>query len=377
LDKSERKILFTLKSTLNAAFPHHDFAALGADQFSREKNASTVLSSLSNTFKTVGISTPSEFHGGGRGVGSGLGDRGVYKSGISRATTYSAYPGDGRDFAPGSLPTKSESVDVLKELERRQVGEYDADVVSATHPVLFGVLDDVIGLRHDQCEVFVWTPPNTETDPHGGGGDNDSEGEWPDGSSDEDTGDESGDEDFVDLGDETESEDGSDDRRQRPFYYPGGMTIRNTPMVASRYHSNNLKGSGSFPATPAGMSLLERSRRVSPHSSRSPTRNHRLRVRGSLLWSNHWFFVNRKSKRVLFISIWAKSRGYGFSPSSSSMAGAGLGLGFGGGGGTKTGTNGGGGGGGLNVASERFVGWQGSQGAGARAFARKAGSSLF
>ncbi|KAG8858998.1 hypothetical protein FRB91_008964 [Serendipita sp. 411] len=360
LDKSERKILFTLKSTLNAAFPHHDFAALGADQFSREKNASAVLSSLSNTFKSVGINSSSEFHGN-RGVGSGLGDRGVYKSGLSRATTYSAYPGDRRGFSPGSLPTRSESVDVLKELERRQVSEYDADVVSATHPVLFGVLDDAIGLRPDQCEVYVWTPPNTETDPHGGGGENDSEDEWPDGSSEEDSGDESGDEIFVE-GDETESEDGSDDRR-RPFYYPGGLTIRKPPMMNQQF-SNNVKQSGSYP-TAAAMSILERSQRRSPHS-RSPTRN-RLRVRGSLLWSNHWFFVNRKLKRVLFISIWAKSRGYGFSPSSSSMtAGASL-IG-----GTKTGMNGG-----LNTVSERFVGWQGSQGAGARAFARKTGSSLF
>ncbi|CAG7849330.1 SubName: Full=Uncharacterized protein {ECO:0000313/EMBL:CCA70928.1} [Serendipita indica DSM 11827] len=372
LDKSERKTLFVLKSTLNAAFPHHDFASLGADQFSREKNGSAVLASLSNTFRSVGVSSPSDIQNGGRPGSAG---RGGYMAGISRATTYSAYPGEGRSFSPSSVPTRSEGIDALRAMERRSKGEFESDVVSSTHPVLFGVLDDAIGLRDGQCEVYVWTPPNSETDPHGGGDEDDSEDEWPEGSTDEEDGDESGDEIFM-KGSETESEEDSDDR-PRPFFYPGGVSIHNRPR------SSGLRPTGSLPTTTMAtttsnhvtsnsISLLARSRPRNGHS-RSPTRSRNLRLRGSLLWSNHWFFVNRKLKRVLFISIWAKSRGYGFSPanvaklntSTSTSAGTGASL--------KPGSSGG-----LDLGSERFVGWQGAHGAGARAFAaRKTGSSLF
>ncbi|KAF7302965.1 Repressor of RNA polymerase III transcription MAF1 [Mycena kentingensis (nom. inval.)] len=64
--------------------------------------------------------------------------------------------------------------------------------------------------------------------------------------------------------------------------------------------------------------------------------------RGALLWSSHWFFLNRKLKRILFISVWARSRGLSLSrPWTSGETG--------------------------ELASERFLGWEGSAGAGARA----------
>ncbi|SRR5216684_3445757 len=34
-----------------------------------------------------------------------------------------------------------------------------------------------------------------------------------------------------------------------------------------------------------------------------------LRRRGALLWSSHWFFFNRRLKRILFVTVWARSRG--------------------------------------------------------------------
>lgn len=374
LDKSERKTLFILKSTLNAAFPNHEFSGLGADQFTREKNGKAVLSSLSNTFRSVGVPSPTEMNGG-RGIGAG--HRGGYASGLSRATTYSAYPGEGDFFTPSSVPTRSEGVDALKELERRHnMSEQGSEMMTATHPVLFNVLDDAIGLRQDHCEVYVWTPPNPETDPHGGGDDDSSDGEWPEGSSDEEDGDDSGGEIFVD-GDETESEeeDYSDERRHRPFYYPGGISIGRQAGGLRRTNGDQaysgIRQVGSFPRSVNEWEKKSRASRQ-PHS-RSPTRN-RLRLRGSLLWSNHWFFVNRKQKRVLFISIWATSRGYGFSPSSASHVKTHV-DGYNS---TGNGLRSGGGGSGGALGSERFLGWQGAQGAGARAFAaRKAGSSLF
>lgn len=416
LDRSERKTLFVLKSTLNSAFPHHDFAALGADQFSREKNAAAVLGSLSNTFRSVGV--PSSFEGRGdgvgRGTGAGTGGRGGYTP-AGGVTTYSTYPGEGSLFTPQSLPTRSEGVDPLKELERRQdgKGEYDPEVVSATHPVLFTVLDEAIGLKRGEYEVYVWTPGDLECDPHhgGGAGPDDSEED----SSTEDEDDEGpGSNEFEP--DETESEE-DDAEYGRPFYYPGGISIRRPPSPPPSSYSSGgfaaIRQAGSFP-TPKELKqrvegeeaygLIDASSSYTASSSRpshrppygrdtcshsvSPTRGgSRLRLlRGSLLWSNHWFFVNRKQKRVLFISIWAKSRAHGFSPSSNrgmmkhgpsslDARGGGGGSTCGGTGGetttTTTTTTGSG------IGGERFIGWQGGHGAGARAFAARAGSSLF
>ena len=51
---------------------------------------------------------------------------------------------------------------------------------------------------------------------------------------------------------------------------------------------------------------------------------------GALLWSSHWFFVNRKQKRILFISVWSRSKV-------------------------------------VVDEGERFFGWEGGIGAGARA----------
>jgi hypothetical protein len=41
-----RKVHFLLVSTLNAAFPDHDFATLRPDHFTREPNATQVLAQL-------------------------------------------------------------------------------------------------------------------------------------------------------------------------------------------------------------------------------------------------------------------------------------------------------------------------------------------
>jgi hypothetical protein len=34
-----------------------------------------------------------------------------------------------------------------------------------------------------------------------------------------------------------------------------------------------------------------------------------LRRWGTLSWSSHWFFFNRRLKRILFVMVWARSRG--------------------------------------------------------------------
>jgi len=67
---------------------------------------------------------------------------------------------------------------------------------------------------------------------------------------------------------------------------------------------------------------------------------------GALLWSSHWFFLNPKLKRVLFITVWARTRrAVGGWDDEDEL------LGF------------------ENDVeySERFLGWEGGVGAGARA----------
>ena len=79
----------------------------------------------------------------------------------------------------------------------------------------------------------------------------------------------------------------------------------------------------------------------------------RPRRRGALLWSSHWFFLNRKLKRVLFISIWARSKGIA-SWMDQEVAYGSPGK----------------------VSNERFLGWEGAVGAGARAMGLSASANL-
>ena len=72
-----------------------------------------------------------------------------------------------------------------------------------------------------------------------------------------------------------------------------------------------------------------------------------LRRRGALLWSSHWFFFNRRLKRIiLFVSVWAHSR---------AMSRWGDEDVYGSPGKLQT------------ISGERFLGWEGAVGAGARA----------
>ncbi len=68
----------------------------------------------------------------------------------------------------------------------------------------------------------------------------------------------------------------------------------------------------------------------------------RMKRRGGMLWSSHWFFVNKKMKRIMFITVWARSKGIdSWMDEDESFS--------------------------ESVAGERFFGWAGAVGAGARA----------
>lgn len=219
-----------------------------------------------------------------------------HRAGQNAPRTYSSYPTS--DFLPSTTPTSSSSSPLNHIVP-------EPTIVTGTHPTIFRIIDDSIGLS--DCEVYSYSP-EIDADPHAVDFDDDEELRPV--ADDEESAGEDGPFEFDDY-DIDESQNESVLKRFKP---------PPTPRVAIR---NSL------------------------FSFRRPS----LDRRGGLLWSSHWFFFNRKQKRVLFISIWARARRTGawedvellndfeeeeayFGPSSF---------------------------------SERFHGWEGDVGAGARA----------
>jgi hypothetical protein len=195
--------------------------------------------------------------------------------------------------------------------------------MSGTHPTLYRVLDEVIGLA--DCEVFSYSP-DIDSDPHA----NDSDDEDDVASvADEDSSDEPDDEfafEFDDYGVDESFPDPSSSR-------PASMFLR------QRIPFRNNSGSTS--------------------SGDSPERHTFAHVRlkrrcGALLWSSHWFFLNPKLKRILFISVWAHTKNAHRRWDNEEWSGMVM---------DDEGYSGAG----SAPKEERFFGWEGDIGAGARA----------
>jgi len=303
VDKRDRKTLFVLKATLNAAFPHHDFSSLKAEHFTKEANgAARVLRSLSNTLSSV-----TQRHSSG-----------AYQAPL-QPRSYGAYPPPmvhAGGLFPSSVPTSSSPVNLFAEMERRQ--RYGDGLGAGTHPGLFRTLDEVIGL--DECEVYSYTP-DPDADPHGGGGESDEEdseeaGSEDDSEEEEGSVEEKGGNWYDDRREASSEEEDEEEPRLGRRGGSRGVGIAIPGYEGQKTRSYMYHGYGS-------LGLKYRSRIGG--SSSSPVRR---RMGAALLWSNHWFFLNRKQKRVLFISIWAKSKVHGYSPDRflgwSGAAGAGL-----------------------------------------------------
>lgn len=247
LDKSSsRKILYLLIATLNVAFPDHDFSEAKADHFCKEKDGASVLNSLSNTLL-------SQRDG---------------RSALLLAPTprsYSSYPYASRDgihgIFPQSLPTSSSPVNHFPNTH--------PPIMAGTHPYLYQVLDNVISLAN--CDVYSYTP-DMESDPHADDSDDsasdssDSPGEYYD--------------DTFDF--EPDEIAGVD-----------GLARSVSPQFRAKSHWDQWLD---------GEDERERSRG-------RPQARARLRSHASgLLWSSHWFFHNKKEKRIVFISTWARRR---------------------------------------------------------------------
>lgn len=286
IDKhASRKTLYLLIATLNIAFPDYEFSDVRPSHFNKEESGASVLNALSNTLVSP------------------------HRAGMTAPRTYSSYPPTSADFFPSSVPTSSSPYTQVIPSPLAP-----PPIVTGTHPTLFRLIDDVIGLS--ECEVYSYVP-EIDSDPHA----NDL--------SDEE-------EDFASVADEDSSDDDGafefddyDIDEVKPRSYGEGNAI---PVPAGRGGGDYL-----FSDDEDDSSLIY------PHIH--------LKRRGALLWSSHWFFLNRKLKRILFISVWARTRGTGRSWSDEEVYG-------------------------ISSAkeldsSERFLGWEGGVGAGARAMGLK------
>ncbi|PFH52897.1 hypothetical protein AMATHDRAFT_138646 [Amanita thiersii Skay4041] len=270
IDKhASRKTLYLLIATLNIAFPDYDFSDVRPHHFCKEESGASVLNALSNTLASNGRTT------------------------MTAPRTYSSYP-PSSEFFPSSVASSSSPYNrpIISPLA-------PPPIVSGTHPFLFRLIDDVIGLA--DCEVFSYTP-EIEADPHANNFSDDE----------------------ADFATDEDEESSTDDDFAFEF---DNYDVDEAPSETK-----------SWSAAP----------RLVPISAEDESPGEalpRIKRRGALLWSSHWFFLNRKLKRILFISVWARSKGIGRSWADVEFEGS-ISKG---------------------ITSERFLGWEGGVGAGARA----------
>lgn len=257
IDKhASRKTLYLLIATLNIAFPDYEFSDVRPSHFVKEKSGASVLNALSNTLVSP------------------------QRPGMAAPRSYSSYPPSSPDIFPS--PSTSPYNQILS-------GPLSPPpIVSGTHPVLFRLIDEVVGLS--DCEVFSYTP-EIEADPHAYA--------------------------FSDDEEDTDSVADSSSEDDATFEFDD-YDIDEVKPRHDISDATNLE-------EVAHQSLGKR--------------------RGALLWSSHWFFLSRKLKRILYISVWARSRGIGRSLYDEEYEVEPL----------------------SNSLSERFKAWNGGIGAGARA----------
>ena len=233
---ASRKILYLLIATLNIAYPDHEFSDVRPSHFIKQQDGASILNALSNT-----LIAP-------------------HRSGSSpHPRSYSAYP----PTSPNFFPLPSPSSPSPYSLDNIHSPLAPPPIVSGTHPSLFRIIDDVIGL--DESKVFSYTP-EIDADPHANDYDDDED----------------------DVASTTDDASSSDDDALFEF---------------DNYDIDEI-----HPSSPSSSSHIttttHHSKSISPPPSPRSALNHSQRA---LLWSSHYFFLNRKKKRILYISVWARS----------------------------------------------------------------------
>lgn len=325
-----RRTFCLLIATLNVAFPDHDFSDISPDEFTRELNGGApILNALSNA-----LANP-------RGSSN--------QSSLTRS--FAAFPASYGESKEDMSRSSSPVTSVLHQLNQTSSAAINS------HPALFRILNDVVTLS--ECEVYSYSP-DIYSDPHGGS-DSDSDSLA---SSDDDSLDgwEWDDYDVDDVprsyGDQTHSSSKKNDidpwdlstSPDRDIIFPFDDEPKRKLSQRSSSYSPQRP---SMPATTSSSvttpaTAMSRSTASYEFDSYESVDYRQRRRKGGLLWSSHWFFFHKKEKKVLFVSLWARQREWVRGGADSGLASSFQ----------------------QHELGERFGGWEGAEGAGARAFER-------
>ncbi|WVQ68904.1 uncharacterized protein L199_007113 [Kwoniella botswanensis] len=248
-EKESRKVHFLLVSTLNAAFPDHDFTSLRPDHFTRERSAAQVLSHLSGSLLSS----------------SGAGTTPIILSQLASFTPPTAHKSSPVISPANSSPNLGPTV---------------------PYPDLYRILNDVIPM--EDCEVYSWFP-EPEYDPHIDTSTVPSEDE---------------DEDLLFGQDKMDLDDTDND----PSWGAGGMDME-LDVDEEKLHSvpmmrqNSTSGGGAAAASQAHRRSSESALIIPNDWDLSKER----KVNG-LLWSVNYFFYSKRQKRILFLTCWCRNR---------------------------------------------------------------------
>ncbi|TIB82372.1 Maf1-domain-containing protein [Wallemia mellicola] len=227
---STRKTLYLLISTLNQAFPDHDFTDVRPDEFIREPSSSSIVNKLGMMLLRL-------------------------KDGNSRS--YGYYPtttlGSSADSYQ-SMDDHQSHLTAQSTVRRIQSGG------SITMQGFQAILDDVIHVQ--DCDVFSYSPDAT-SDPHSTFDDYDDDGDS-----------------LMDDDDDTHFDLDMEELDHQPKSQIPSYLLDQDKREASPALSNRSTGQSTIGDSGSG-----------------------------LLWSTHYFFYNKKLKRVLFFTVWSRKLG--------------------------------------------------------------------
>lgn len=262
--RTSRKTLWQLIGLLNVAFPDHDFSKVRPEEFRREDGPRGVLTSLSSAVDHL--------------------------SGPENQRSFSSYqPSSNFAFpsSPFSDPVPLPSTTPTDGAEGGAI---------PSNPFLRQILDPVIDLA--DCEVFSYTP-DMDSDPHAAPSDDESD-DGDDGDAFERDSDDGGmtwEMDGIDGGAGGGAGHSSGGPKVPLYAGPSWYGGPTTPMKTHSFSSLLAKSNGgdTGPATPTAGSVAD----SEDYFGESST--------GGLLWSTNWFLFNKKKKRILFVSVWARA----------------------------------------------------------------------
>lgn len=309
-----RKTLYLLIALLNVAFPDHDFTRVHPDDFAREADGGRdVLASLSHALDL--LRAPANQR-----------TAAFISYPPSMAVPRGPSPSTSPPFGPMSPPTVAGRLSSGTSSSASTA----APAPSNTHPFLRRVLDPIIDLA--DCEVYSYSP-DIDSDPHA---ESDSDIDDSYGSSDDDDDDEDSDVRPFDLHHHHDVDDimDMDGIEPVPVQPPQPAALSRVSSYNSSYSppssflplavpgGSTMTRVGGYSAPPAASFATMRRSSYSPHLLPNVPERMPLpklthddeedddddAASGGLLWSSYYFLYNRKMKRILFVSAWARRR---------------------------------------------------------------------